>query len=407
MTTAKRGPAAVIQAGIVAAACAGAAAQQAPPAPTTFVAVKPIDPPGTPLPAESASAAVTRFSFIAYGDTRSGGAIPGDAEVPNPAHSQVMDRMLEKIGQLSATPYPVRFVIQSGDAVLRGQNGTMWNVGFTPIIERLTRGANVPYFFTAGNHDVTTMPAGDPQRAIGLHNTLTAMSRLIPGEGSPRRLAGYLTYSVGYGNTFLIAIDSNIASDATQLAWVADQLAGLDRVRYRHLIALFHHPPYSSGPHSGASAASAAGTGVKAPDRVEAQTIALRALYMPLFRRHHVDLVVTGHDHLFDHWVERYEDQGLPYRMDTIVTGGGGAPLYGYAGEPDLSAYAAATPAAAIKVEHLLKPGPAAENQHHFVVIQVDGDRLSLAVIGSGPGVYAPYPGGLAAMALSDKRRGS
>ena len=60
--------------------------------------------------------------------------------------------------------------------------------------------ANIPYFFSVGNHDVTGMPAGDPARALGLHNTLTAMSKLMPPEGSPRRLSGYPTYAFGYGN---------------------------------------------------------------------------------------------------------------------------------------------------------------------------------------------------------------
>ena len=62
----------------------------------------------------------------------------------------------------------------------------MWNVSFSPIIERLTQGANIPYFFSVGNHDVTGMPAGDPARALGLHNTLTAMSKLMP-PGRDRR----------------------------------------------------------------------------------------------------------------------------------------------------------------------------------------------------------------------------
>ena len=37
-------------------------------------------------------------------------------------------------------------------------------------------------------------------------------------------------------------------------------------------------------------------------------------------------MIITGHDHLLDHWVERYEDGGVTYRRDDIVTGGGGAP---------------------------------------------------------------------------------
>ena len=366
-----------------------------PPPPLVWVAVKPIDPPATPLATEAASAAVTRFSFIAYGDSRSGGQpdIPGDGDILHPEHTRVMDGVLAKVRELAHTPFPVRFVVQSGDAVLRGQNAEMWNVSFSPIIERLTRGANIPYFFSVGNHDVTSMPAGDPGRALGLHNTLTAISRLIPAEGSPRRLSGYAAYTFGYGNAFVIALDSNVAADPIQLAWVADQLAHLNRERYHHVIAVFHHPPFSSGPHSGASAEPMPGTGQKAPDRVEPQTLAMRTLYLPLFRKHHVALIVTGHDHLYDHFVERYVDNGVTYRMDSLVTGGGGAPTYSYVGEPDLRAYLAANAAQSVRVDHLMKPGSAVDNPHHFVVVQVDGDRLSLEVVGTGPTAYTPYNG--------------
>jgi hypothetical protein len=370
-------------------------AAQPPTAPPAWAAVKPIDPPATPLASETASAAVTKFSFFAYGDTRSSGApdVPGDGDVIHPEHSRVVDSMINKASTLASTQFPVRFVLQSGDAVLRGQTAAMWNVSFTPIIERLTRGANIPYLFAVGNHDVTSMPAGDPQRALGLHNTLTAMSRLLPPEGSPRRLSGYPTYAFGYGNAFFVAIDSNIASDAVQLAWVTDQLEHLDRARFRHVIVFFHHPPFSSGPHGGASATPMPGTGEKAPDRVEPQTAAIRTLYVPLFRNHHVAMMVCGHDHLFDHFVEHYVDGGVSYRMDTIVTGGGGAPHYGYVGEPDLRGYLAASAAQRVRVDHLVKPGAADENPHHFVVVQVDGDRLSVEVVGTGPSAFAPYKG--------------
>jgi hypothetical protein len=372
--------------------------------PAVWVPVRPIEPPATPLASETASAGVTRFSFIAYGDTRSSGVlgVPGDGEVIHPEHTRIVDRMLARAGELARTPFPLKFVLQSGDAVLRGINGTMWNVSFTPIIERLTKGANIPYFFSVGNHDVTGMPPGDPQRALGLHNTLTAMSKLIPPEGSARRLSGYPTYTFGYGNAFFIALDSNIASDAIQFAWVADQLEHLDRARYRHIVAFFHHAPFSSAPHGGASAAPMPGTGQKAPDRVEPPTVAIRTMYVPLFRKHHVALIVAGHDHLYDHFVEHYVDNGVTYRMDSLVTGGGGAPLYTYVGEPDLSAYVQANAAQSVRVEHLMKPGSTiAENPHHFVVVQVDGDKLSLEVIGTGATPYLPYKGS-AKIVLSD-----
>src|SRR5437879_8126703 len=147
---------------------------------TTFKSVRPIDPPRNPLPSEADSSTVTRFSFVAYGDTRS--LVDGRARQAN--HGRVVDRMLAKIRALASTPFPIRFVLQTGDAVTSGADSAQWS-SFTPLIEKLTRGAGVPYFFTLGNHDA---PSGDSGRALGLQNTLTAMSKLVPPEGSPRRL---------------------------------------------------------------------------------------------------------------------------------------------------------------------------------------------------------------------------
>jgi hypothetical protein len=140
--------ASLLQLGMVMAACGVAAAQQVPAPPPVvippWVAVKPIEPPATPLPPEEASANVTRFSILGYGDTRSGRPVPGvsgDGVVVHPEHTRIVDRMLATAGELKSTPFPVRFVLLSGDGVLRGQDGAQWNVSFTPIIERLTRGA--------------------------------------------------------------------------------------------------------------------------------------------------------------------------------------------------------------------------------------------------------------------------
>jgi hypothetical protein len=362
--------------------CAGALeARQQPAVAPTIVAVRPIQAPSTPLPPESASAGVTTFSFIAYGDTRSGSEpnVPGDGQIIQADHNRLVDLMLAKAEALASTPYPIRFIVQSGDAVLRGQNGAMWNVSFAPIIDRLSR-ANLPYFFGVGNHDVTSMPQGDPGRSLGLHNTLTAISKLIPPEGSPRRLGGYPTYSFGYGNAFFITFDSNIAPDTVQFAWVKDQLEHLDRARFPIVIVFFHHPPFTSGQHGGPT--------------TEPQSIAIRDLYMPLFRAHHVRMVLAGHDHLLDHWVERYTDAGGSHRIDAIVTGGGGAPTYRYTGEPDLTPYLDAGQAQNVRVEHLMRPGPTVQdNPHHFLVVRVDGSQISLEVVGIGPGAYAPYKG--------------
>jgi len=337
--------------------------------------VRPIEPPRTAFPSEPDSAAESRFSFIAYGDTRED---QNGFEVQK-RHGRVMDMMLSKIKELSSTRYPVRFAIQSGDAVTRGNEPARWG-SFVSIIERMTLEGGIPLFFSVGNHDVTGRPQGDPLRLIGLQHTMTAFSKLIPPEDSERRLRGFPTYSVGYGNMFVIALDSNIAEDTAQLAWVTRQLETVDRTRYKHIIATFHHPPLSSGPHGG--------------DLVEPPTATIRRLYMPLFRRHHVAMTITGHEHLLDHYVERYDDGGKTHRMDHIVTGGGGAPTYTFKSEPNLDLYVKMAAPQKTRIEHLLRPSARIDgNPLHFYIIRVDDDKLSLEVVGvdAGPTIYLPY----------------
>ena len=353
-------------------AAAGAAAQ-----PPATDSVHAIARPREPLPSEAASAGVTRFSFIVYGDTR-GRRDGADVQYE---HSLVVESMLRTIDRMRAGPDPVRFILQSGDAVVNGRDPAQWNVSFVGLINRLTTQGGVPYFLAPGNHDVTSAAdLANPGRQAGLANYLRAMSQLIPPDGATRRLTGYPAYAFGYGNTFVLAFDSNIADDSTQLAWVRSQLAGLDRRRYRHVVAFFHHPAFSSGPHGGAT--------------VERPTAALRARYMPLFRKYDVQLLVTGHEHLFEHWVERYRDStGRARRIDQLVSGGGGAPLYGYQGEPDLRAYVAAAAADSVRVEHLARPGlDPGDNAYHYIVVHVDGERLWLDVIGVDWGSnFRPY----------------
>jgi hypothetical protein len=338
--------------------------------------VRALPPPRTPLPPESASAAATKFSFIVYGDTR--GRREGKDEQYE--HNLVVETMLPVIKRLEATPFPVRFVLMTGDAVMNGRDPRQWNVSFAGVVNRITQGPGLPYYMSPGNHDAGYVIGEKTDRGAGIRNYLAAMADLVPRDGTLRRLAGYPTYAFGYGNVFVLALDSNIAADDRQLDWVRAQLEGLDHGRFRHVVAFFHHPVYSSGPHGGGP-------------RPETATATLRARFMPLFRKHHVSLLLTGHEHLFEHWVERYEQNGRRYRLDEIVTGGGGAPIYTFQGRPDLRDYLQAGKPDKVTVSQLVRPGPdAGDNPYHFVVVQVDGDRLRLEVIGVDWGAaFAPY----------------
>jgi len=353
-----------------------AAPPAAPPQKAAPIPVQSIAAPKQPLPPEAESAGVTKFSFLAYGDTRG----RRDGVELQYEHSLVVESMLVAIKRLVTTAYPVKFVLQSGDAVVNGRDPKQWNSSFLALINRLTTEGGVPYFLAPGNHDVTTaLDLEATGRKEGLANYLAVVNNLIPANGAPHRLAGFPTFAFGYGNTFVIALDSNLGGEPTQLNWTRQQLQSLDRTRYTNIVVFFHHPPFSSGPHGGA--------------HVENPTLAVRELYMPLFRKHHVRLVITGHEHLFEHWVERYEDTSGTHRMDVLVTGGGGAPLYAFQGEPDLAQYQREYEDERVRVQHLVKPGPdPGDNPYHFVIVQVDGTSLNLDVVGVDWGSnFKPY----------------
>jgi hypothetical protein len=331
--------------------------------------------PRVPLSSEASTAGVKKFSFIAYGDTRG----RHDGVELQAEHKLVIESMIGTIKRAKTSADSIRFVLQSGDAVVNGSLAPQWSVSYVPLIDRLTTEGGVPYFLSVGNHDVgNATDLTDARRVAGLRNYFSANAALIPAEGSSRRLNGYPTFAFGYGNSFFISVDSDIPDDSVQFAWLTRQLETLDRRRYENVVVFFHHPPFSSGPHGA---------------RTERQAASVRTRWMPLFRAHHVRLLLTGHEHLFEHWVERYTDATGAHRMDEIVSGGGGAPLYGYVGQPDVRDYLAAGASQKLELQQLARPAedPGA-NPFHYVVVHVDGSRIDVEVVAVDWGRgFAPY----------------
>jgi hypothetical protein len=177
----------------------------------------------------------------------------------------------------------------------------------------------------------------------------------------------------------VIGFDANIAGDQKQFEWVKSQLEGVDQRRYVNVIVFCHQAPFSSGPHGG--------------PEVEPPTVELRIKYMPLFRAHHVRAVFSGHEHLFEHWVEHYTDASGRHRMDLIVSGGGGAPIYTYTGEPKLEEYLKANEGSKVELKHLVKPSvDAGLNPYHYLLVRVDGENLDMQVISVDWGKgFEPY----------------
>jgi len=108
----------------------------------------------------------------------------------------------------------------------------------------------------------------------------------------------------------LLVIDSNPPMEPghEQYEWVREQLRS---PRNRFTLAAFHHGPLTSGPH---------GRRLEDGTFREWPLDQVHRFLMPLFEMYGVDLVLNGHDHLY----ERSQVNGVYY----VITGGGGAPLY-------------------------------------------------------------------------------
>jgi Icc-related predicted phosphoesterase len=238
------------------------------------------------------------FTFVAFGDVRTNHE--DHQAVANAIRAEAPD-----------------FVVQTGDLVEIAILPSEWQTFFD--VERdLLR--DTPYVGVMGNHE--------------LWGGRDAFARYF---GSPGQ-AGSSQFAVTWGNTRLIALDVTVpyGASSAQFDWMTQQLqAAADDPGVVHCIVILHYPPYSSSNHGN-----------------ESDPLKVRAELAPVWEEFGVDLVLSGHDHNY----ERSEVNGRTY----IVTGGGGAPLYGN-GHSDWTVVSAET--------------------LHYCRIQVSGTRIDVTVL--------------------------
>jgi acid phosphatase type 7 len=198
--------------------------------------------------------------------------IYGDVRGGHDTHRRLVEQMLGEGLDLVAV---------TGDMVMRGSDDGDWQRFFAVTRELL---AQVLYVPAIGNHDlgwghgdVFALPAGPAGRPDHTY-----------------------WYSLDLADIHLVFLDSNAYEQLAQEQWLDADLTAARRKGVRTIIALTHDGPYSRGIHRGNQLA--------------------RERYVPILAKHHVDLLVGGHDHLY----QRGEAGGIHY----VVSGGGGAGLY-------------------------------------------------------------------------------
>jgi 3',5'-cyclic AMP phosphodiesterase CpdA len=214
---------------------------------------------------------------------------------------------------------PFGLVAHLGDICYYGNFEDRFDDVFTRPMKPLID-AGVRFELALGNHDPDLYHTDE-----GLEE-IEAELRLL---GTPSRY-----YTTSHGPVDIFYLDSSVPglfgpSSSAQLEWLDDSLASSTN---QWKVVALHHPLYSSGKHG--------------------STPGAEQLLAPLLARHHVDLVLSGHDH---HYERTHPRDGITY----VVSGGGckTTPV----GRSDFTAVAAST--------------------LQFLTLDIRGDRLSASSI--------------------------
>ncbi len=249
-------------------------------------------------PASSSQAPV---KFLVYGDNRT------DAV----AHRAIVAGMAREASD---------FLVHTGDYVDVGGQPGYWDTFFSIEAPLIGQKALIG---TVGNHELFESGGGEWLSYFGASG---AQGPKGP-DGAP-----LLDFTVRWGSIRFFMLNGFVGwKSGPDRDWLEAELAKADAesdLSYR--IVVTHHSPYSSGLHGNNDLFAEAGL----PE---------------LLVRHKVDLVVAGHDHSYE--------RGFTGGLRWIVSGGGGAPLYGRAGHVDGS--------------------QKFESTQHFLAVTADRERLT------------------------------
>jgi hypothetical protein len=267
-----------------------------------------------PFSFETMPAAPEPVRFAVYGDTR----YPG-----HDAHRAAVEALVKE-----APP----IVFDTGDLTDVGSEESNWQKYFE-IVAPL--GAIAPIVPAQGNHDGERRGTGGPVTAalFGMRPTPPFWS------------------SIDFGGVHFVLLSTNEMTNMAQRDWLRADLAAARRNHARAIFAFCHEGPWAHGLHGGSDL--------------------MARVYAPILAAAHVDLLFSGHDHIYERGVGTTPAGKLTY----VVTGGGGAPLY------DPSCRAASGPPPG-DVPHPLRSCPASvavlTKTYNYLMVEVTTSGITL-----------------------------
>lgn len=204
--------------------------------------------------------------------------ITGDQGYPGPVQNQVRDAML---GWLAKNPRDDKSAplldlwITTGDNAYRSGSNQQFQAGFFEPYKTILR--NTPVWPVYGNHDA---------RRWVFFDLFTFPTQAESG-GLASGTEHY--FSFVYANIHFVILDtqkSDLSPDGEMLKWLRQDLK---QTKQKWLVALFHHPPYTKGSHNSDSVYDSAGRLIETRENV-----------LPILEAAGVDLVFSGHSHMYE-----------------------------------------------------------------------------------------------------------
>jgi hypothetical protein len=201
--------------------------------------------------------------------------VVGDSGTGRPGQHEVHSAMLEWTKDEAR---PIDFYLHLGDMAYGRGRDVEFQTRFFEMYEPTLR--HIVCWPTMGNHEGATSKGTN-----GVGPYYDAYVCPTRGEAGGVATGTEAFYSFDYGRAHFVCLDSHDL-DRKPTGLMARWLSlDLERTKANWIIAFFHHPPYTKGTHDS--------------DR-EPQLIQMRAHIMPILESFGIDLVLTGHSHIYE-----------------------------------------------------------------------------------------------------------
>jgi len=204
--------------------------------------------------------------FVVMGDSRS--------------QTNIFSEIMKRVNEINPD-----IIISMGDLVENGGNKEQWKTQFFDISEAVIN--HIPFISTLGDHEGS--------RDEG---------RLFAQYFFPKKDYKKLWFSFDLGNAHFVSLDYRYPKNKEMIDWFKKDMEASNA---KWKFVFMHRPCYNLGGHC---------------------SMWGREIWPALFRKYNVDIVFSGHSHIYERFLPVRPSDSNGWAVTYITTGGAGANLY-------------------------------------------------------------------------------